>query len=187
MEQVELPLPAARVVMSLMPPPVLSRMVSALVHKMERRHPRMFKNLERLDKATVLFEPTDLPHKFILKIGSKPVSLELAAPDSEISGAIIRGDLKSLLDMLEGRVDGDTLFFSRSIVVSGDTSVIVGLRNTLDREGLNLMDEVAAVCGPFAGSAIMAVTVFDKIAKRAKNHLMKIHDSLHENKRCGCE
>ena len=55
--------------------------------------------------------------------------------------------------------------------MTGDTSVIVALRNTLDREEINVLDDVMSFFGPFAKPATAAVGVLDKIARRVREHL----------------
>jgi hypothetical protein len=77
--------------------------------------------------------------------------------------------------MLEGRSDGDMMFFSRDIDISGDTAVIVGLRNTLDREEINLLDDVAALCGPFAVPARRIFGLVNGVAERVLNRLADIN------------
>jgi predicted lipid carrier protein YhbT len=37
-----------------------------------------------------------------------------------------------LVGMLDGSYDGDALFFSRDLVIEGDTSAVLALRNALD-------------------------------------------------------
>ncbi len=37
-----------------------------------------------------------------------------------------------LLRMIDGKEDGDAMFFSRDLIVSGDTEAIVSLRNAID-------------------------------------------------------
>ena len=170
-----LPIPVARIAMQMAPPAVLSRGIDILMRKMERRHPRLFRNLERLDKAVVHIEPTDLPHRFALSIGRKPISLEIIEGKAKKPSASMKGDLRVLIDMLEGRIDGDMVFFSRDFVISGDTSVIVGLRNTLDRENINLLDDMASVFGPFAEPLKKAVFVLEHIAAHVMDRFMKAH------------
>jgi predicted lipid carrier protein YhbT len=36
------------------------------------------------------------------------------------------------MQLLEGKLDGDALFFSRDLVVDGDTEAVVMLRNIID-------------------------------------------------------
>ncbi|NTU76309.1 MAG: hypothetical protein HGA90_00585 [Alphaproteobacteria bacterium] len=168
--------------MSFLPPQALSRLLEALVRRMEERHPRLFRNLARLDKAIVHIEPQDLPHRFALSVGAGTPTLKLIPEGGrgEKPRACIRGNLDVLLDMLEGRTDGDTEFFSRSITVMGDTSTIVALRNTLDREEINLWDEFMDLCGPFAQPVGLAVTILDGLARAARLRLQTLHAELHE-------
>ncbi len=175
MQQDHLPAPIARIAMSLVPPIVLQPMVEVLMQRMRQIHPRLFKNLARLDAAVVRIEPSDLPHKFILTFGKGRVSLVLADDASAPCDACVKGKLEALLDLLEGRTDSDMLFFSRGIEITGDTSVMVGLRNTLDREEINLLDDVATLCGPFALPARRAIMLASQAAERIKNRLADIY------------
>ena len=61
--------------------------------------------------------------------------------------AYIKGNLDILLNLLEGRIDGDALFFTRGLVITGDTAAIVGLRNTLDREEIDFSRTSPACSG----------------------------------------
>ncbi|WP_255542362.1 hypothetical protein [Azospirillum sp. INR13] len=50
-----------------------------------------------------------------------------------------------------GRIDGDALFFRRELTISGDTALILALRNTLDGEDeMDLMADAASIAGPLA-------------------------------------
>ena len=166
--------------MSLMPARVLDRSVSVVMSKMRMRHPKLFKNLAALSPALVVLEPTDLPHSFAIEIGQDPVSFFVIHGQLPEPAAQVSGTLQSLVDMLEGRVDGDTLFFSRDIRITGDTSVIVALRNTLDREEIDLFHEITSLCGPFAQPAKIALTLADQLARKIKAHMEKVHTDLHE-------
>jgi len=180
MEQPEVPMPLAKGFLRLAPPHLLGPMLEALMRKIEERHPRLFANLERLDPALVSFEVLDLPHVFSLRFGGGKACLRVVPEgDSEKPDAVIRGRLSSLLDMLEGRTDGDTLFFARDITVTGDSSVVVGLRNTLDREALNVMDEVLSFCGPFAKPAGMGLSILERVGKHVRNRIEVFHENLH--------
>ncbi len=165
-----------------MPALLLARAVRLVVARMETSHPKLFKNLGRLPEALVHLEPTDLPHRFGLRMGKKP-DFFLIEDASETPRATIAGPLASLIDMLEGREDGDALFFSREIQVTGDTEVVVALRNTLDREEMNLYEEVLSLCGPFAGAADVAATVADRAARRVKTGLKALHNEMHNGEK----
>ncbi|AGH97674.1 hypothetical protein A11S_851 [Micavibrio aeruginosavorus EPB] len=49
--------------------------------------------------------------------------------------------------MIDGRYDGDALFFSRDIYIEGDTEAVVCLRNALDDIDGNIADYVAHFFG----------------------------------------
>ena len=171
MLQEGLPVPLAKGAMKIVPAPVLAHLINVLMRRMERRHPQLFQNLARLDNTVIHIEPTDLPHRFALTMGKPKANLELIEGKTKAPDACIGGSLELLMDMLEGRSDGDTLFFSRGITVTGDTSVIVALRNTLDREEINVLDDVMSFFGPFAKPATVAVTVLDRMATRVREHI----------------
>jgi predicted lipid carrier protein YhbT len=52
--------------------------------------------------------------------------------------------------LVHGAYDGDALFFSRDLVVEGDTGAALALRNAVDDAGLDLSQEIASVTGPLA-------------------------------------
>lgn len=175
------PVSLARLALTVTPLPVLERVVSVVLGKMMARHPRLFDNLARLAPATVHLTPTDTAYRFGLRLGLADPVFYVLTDEAEPAGASVSGTLEHLVDMLEGRADGDTLFFSRDIIVTGDTEIIVGLRNTLDREELQLMDEIIALCGPFARPASLAIGFAGALASRLKGHLESAHNRMHKN------
>jgi hypothetical protein len=96
-------------------------------------------------------------------------------PDAEI-----RGNLMALIDLLEGRIDGDAMFFSREIEITGSTAVIVAVRNTLDREEILITDEIAAMFGPLERPARRIAQRIDAAIGRARARIETIHGRLHE-------
>ena len=70
--------------------------------------------------------------------------------------------------MVDGHLDGDALFFSRELIVEGDTEAVVVLRNALDDLDGSIADDVAAFYGA-PGQA--ALTKFRKI--RQQNYEQK--------------
>lgn len=52
--------------------------------------------------------------------------------------ATIRGPVEPLLDLMEGRADGDALFFSRRLKIEGSMDAVVSLRNALDAAPVSL-------------------------------------------------
>ena len=67
----------------------------------------------------------------------------------EAETASIHGPLATLAALLEGKLDGDALFFSRDLTVAGDTEAVVTLRNIIDGAGINIREDVLWAAGPF--------------------------------------
>src|SRR5208282_1636479 len=59
---------------------------------------------------------------------------------SKASDVIVRGPLLSLLGLLDGTFDGDALFFSRSISISGKVDALLALRNAIEDADLRPSD-----------------------------------------------
>jgi len=173
MSNAPLPSPLARVALRVIPTPALQRMIAALMRKMQSCHPRLFKNLERLDKASVRFEPTDVAHRFVLTFGRDETSLIVEDGTDTPCDACVKGKLDALLNLLEGRIDGDKLFFSRDIEISGKTDVVVALRNTLDREEIDLLEDITSLLGPFKTPAREAVLIADALARHFRQRIGK--------------
>jgi ubiquinone biosynthesis protein UbiJ len=84
-----------------------------------------------------------------------------------------------LLDLLEGRIDSDTLFFRRDLIISGNTEAVVGLRNVLDREELRLTDELGALCGPLRPAARAVARTSERVLQRFGARVAAMHRTLH--------
>jgi predicted lipid carrier protein YhbT len=69
--------------------------------------------------------------------------------------ARIAGTFLTLLDMVDGRLDGDALFFTRDLIIEGDTEAVVVLRNALDDLEGSVADDIAAAFG-FPGRMALA-------------------------------
>ncbi len=150
--------------------PALDLIVSTL----KRRHPGAFQRLAELPDAEVLVDAVDLPMAFVLQLGSSGVRLSLTRRDSLAPAAVIRGTLANLLDLLEGRTDGDALFFSRDLVIEGDTAAVVALRNAVDGEDIDLAADVAGFLGPFGRLLAPARMAAERVHRAASG----LHDIL---------
>lgn len=174
MQQDHISAPFSRAVLRVIPAALLQKMINGLLLGMRHDRPRLFKNLERLQASVIRVEPSDLTHKFELTFGQGPASLTIVGDEERPHNACIKGKLESLLDMLEGRVDGDMLFFARDIEITGDTSIVVALRNTIDREEINLLDDATGVFGPFAKPVRRIAVLADKAAQRVRARISEI-------------
>jgi len=127
--------------------PLFARMADHVAHS----HPELFDRLGPHAGKRFLIDPIDLP--FVLVLVPEPDRprmtvhrrAEKPAHDARIGGRFFK-----LLDMIDGNADGDALFFSRDLQVSGDAEAVVALRNALDDFEGSALDSVAGSFGPFS-------------------------------------
>lgn len=121
-----------------------SHVLTRLGGTMMARHPGMLERLGPEAGKLLLLDATDLPALILLR--ADPLSLSLHPRHSPpVSDAQIRGGLSAFLAMLHGESDGDALFFSGDLAISGDTSAVLALRNALDDAEIDLATEFAAL------------------------------------------
>lgn len=135
---------------------------------MRRRHPDLFDRLSSLTDPTYLINPVDLPLVFMLSLDpDHPRLVALRHSRGVKTAASISGPLSALIDLLQGRVDGDALFFSRELVVEGDIGAIVALRNAVESVEIDLANDLLSVLGPLAGPAEQAIRLGNSLLGRA--------------------
>lgn len=153
----------------LLPRPLLSLAMSA----MRRRHPEVFGRLNSLGEAVFLIDPVDLPFSFLLRPGALPPVLKAVAEGADVGRptATVRGPLLSLIDLLEGRMDGDALFFSRDLVVEGDVEAVLTLRNAVDSGEIKVLEDLLPPLGPLDRPIRQGFAALGAVFKRAARDL----------------
>ncbi len=137
-----------------LPPQLFQPLLHAMMAAIRRRHADLFQRLSGLNAPAVLVDPVDLPLVFVLRLDPQAPALKvLRDPGEERVTAAVRGPMTTLIGLLEGRIDGDALFFSRDLVIEGDTEAIVALRNALDGAEIDVIADMASVFGPVSGAA----------------------------------
>lgn len=135
---------------------------------LRRRHPRLFERLGAQAGIRFLIEPVDLPLRFLLVADpAAPALRVLGSGVATDAAATIRGPLAVLIDLLEGRLDGDALFFARELVIEGDTEAVVALRNAVDGAGIDLINDLLAPLGPLAAPAARLVRAARRVMATA--------------------
>ncbi len=146
------PLVVADLLMRPLPRAFFQPAVNVALAAVLRRHPGILARLEPPAGTEILIDPVDLSFCFRLRPNPACPVLRLSADkDRGTATAVIRGPIGALLDLLQGRCDGDALFFSRRLRIEGDIEAIVGLRNAVDGEEINLLDDLLSLLGPVAG------------------------------------
>jgi predicted lipid carrier protein YhbT len=166
------------------PPPVLCVLLRRVTAGLSRNHAPLLRRLARIAPARVLFAPIDVPHCFLLSIAKQGVTLTLAG-SGQAADVTMRGSLATLIDLLEGRTDSDTMFFSRDLSVSGDTAIAVAFRNTLDGEMVNLVDDALARLGPFAAPAGRVAVRVHRRVDAIIARLATVRDTVHRAAHAG--
>jgi O2-independent ubiquinone biosynthesis accessory factor UbiT len=128
--------------------------LDAAIAAIARRHHEVFERLDEAGAPSFVIDAIDLPFVFVLatRIGADgPALTALRTGEGVAADAVIRGPLTALLDLLEGRIDGDSLFFSRALAIEGDTGAVVALRNAMDEATIDLRRDLLDPLGPLAG------------------------------------
>ncbi len=124
------------------------------VKGMLRQHPDVFARLADVGSPVFLIDPVDLQFVFLLRPDpNRPILKAVASAGQEEVTAAIHGPLLTLIDLLQGRIDGDSLFFSRELVIEGDTEAVVALRNAVDGAEIDIVGDLLSPLGPLAGPA----------------------------------
>jgi predicted lipid carrier protein YhbT len=153
--------------------PLLGMAAGAIV----RRHPGLFGRFR--NELGFLIDPVDLPLCLVVRLGRTHPALTLIRRDAfPRVDATIRAPLAVLIDLLEGRADGDAAFFSRDLVIEGDTEAVLTLRNAIDGAEIRVIEDVASLLGPLAGIAGHAcregLALIEGAAARAERMLRAI-------------
>lgn len=134
-----------------LPPRALQPLFDAMLRVIRRRHPDILERMAEYGDRPVCIDPVDLP--FVILLDPHPETPALTVRreiDPGEIAATIHGPLETLIALAEGKVDGDALFFSRRLVIEGDTEVVVALRNAIDGAGIDLIADISEELGPLA-------------------------------------
>lgn len=128
---------------------VLQPILRRIVIRIAQRHPELFDRLGPHTQSTFIIDPIDFPFALCLQPDPTRPSFKAVQksplPDHD---AKIAGKFLTLLRLVDADVDGDALFFSRDLMISGNTEAVVSLRNALDDVDASIAEDVANMFGP---------------------------------------
>lgn len=131
------------------PLPIIQHGARLVFNQMLRQHPNLFDRLGAHATKSFRFTPADLDLTFLIMPARRRI--EVARKSARMpADASAGGPLLTLLALLEGRIDGDAMFFARSLSIAGDMEAMLALRNALDDSGFDLPRDLGKVAGPFA-------------------------------------
>lgn len=135
--------------------PILSR----IARHVAQSRPELFDRLGPHAGKRFLIDPTDLPFVMVLTPERElPRMTAHRRYEKPAHDAAIAGTFLTLLEMIDGSLDGDAVFFSRDLKVSGDTEAVVALRNALDDFEGSALDSVIGSFGLLSGPAAFALS-----------------------------
>ncbi|HBR18110.1 MAG: hypothetical protein A3G39_11095 [Deltaproteobacteria bacterium RIFCSPLOWO2_12_FULL_43_16] len=86
--------------------------------------------LKEIDDKIFSFEASDLNKKFYLHI--KNGDIKIIPHLAKTPDVVMKGEAKIFFGLLLGKEDPDTVFFSRKLEISGDTSAAIHFKNILN-------------------------------------------------------
>lgn len=123
--------------------------LALIVRRISRARPQIWTRLGAHRSKTFLIDPVNLPFALVLVPDPEAPVLRAvrrnALPPWDVR---IAGTVLTLLAVIDGELDSDALFFSRTLVVEGDTEAAVSLRNAIDDFEGSLAADAAAIFGP---------------------------------------
>ncbi len=119
----------------------LGPLLTASLRSLAKRRPGLFERLGEHRTTRYLIDPTDLAFAFLVVPDAESSVVRATSKSSTAScDVLIRGPILMLLGILDGTLDGDALFFHRTISVSGRTEAVVALRTAIEDAELRPSD-----------------------------------------------
>jgi predicted lipid carrier protein YhbT len=153
------PLSAARAQLANLPPmpkPLAKRVASinalalrpvehvltASLRRLARQRPAVFERLGQARHASILLDPVDWPVCFVIHPDGLRGRVKIVQARDESCDAFIEAPIGVLLNLMEGREDGDAAFFSSDLWIEGDTTIVLSLRNAIEEAEMQIADLV---------------------------------------------
>ncbi len=144
----------------------LGFLLTRSLRDLARRKPGLFDRLGEHARSVFFIDPTDLNYAFLMVPNGAAADVKMVSKkDSRKGEVVVRGPLLSLLGLLDGTFDGDALFFSRGISISGKVDALLALRNAIEDADLKPSDFIG-VGGGIASLADSLVLNAVAVARR---------------------
>ncbi len=108
--------------------------------------------------------------RIVHKIAAQYPSMFARLGPHQSSVARISGRFFDLLRLVDADEDGDALFFSRELLVTGDTEAVVSLRNALDDVDGSIAESVAEMFGAPGRATLTALRKRAQKPNSTKDH-----------------
>jgi O2-independent ubiquinone biosynthesis accessory factor UbiT len=111
--------------------------------------PSFARRLGEYAGRTFAIDPVDCPFVFLVTPDEGRASVRVVR-ETDTYDARVAAPLVVLVGMLDGTYDGDALFFSRDLVIEGDTGAVLALRNAIENAEFD-PSAVIGLSGRFKG------------------------------------
>ncbi|RTL71431.1 MAG: sterol-binding protein [Hyphomicrobiales bacterium] len=126
----------------------LQPVLKHIVQKLAMQSPEILERLGQHCASVFVIDPVDLPFALVLHPEkSDPILRACLRGNLPDHDARIAGGLLHLVRLIDSQEDGDAMFFSRELTISGDTEAVVTLRNALDDVEGSVASRVADLFG----------------------------------------
>jgi predicted lipid carrier protein YhbT len=148
----------ARLLLAPVPIALYQPLLNKIITHVIQNNQGVFQRLGNCANKTLVIKPTNMPFALVLQPNPYAPSLRAIRNfDSVTYDAIISGSLLSLMRMVDGQLDGDSLFFTRDLTIHGDTEAIVSLRNALDNMDHSLAEDISSMFGSIGRIALYSL------------------------------
>jgi O2-independent ubiquinone biosynthesis accessory factor UbiT len=163
-----------------LPPGAIEAVLRLALGRVRMRHAEMFDRLRPLAETAFLIDAVDVPFKIVLRPGAQPPDLTVLrdGDTAPATAVVIAGTLSTLIELLEGRADGDALFFSRDLTIEGNMEAALILRNALDGADIEVFETLLSTLGPFAGPARLLAQPGRALARRLGDDMARLQAAL---------
>lgn len=128
---------------------LLQPLLARVVKKIAAQYPEIFERLGPHRRSTYVIDAAGLPFALVLRPDPDDLLFRAVARDGlPRHEARIAGKFFDLLNLVDCGEDGDAMFFSRGLDISGDIDAVVTLRNALDNVDGSIAESVADMFGP---------------------------------------
>ena len=110
------------------PTPIMTAFLNTAVNHLLQKE-RHSGDLDFLKGQIATVEITDLNFKFSMTLVNRRIQISIPAQTAD---ATLKSDQASMLQILHGEVDPDTLFFRRKLLITGDTELGLYIKNLID-------------------------------------------------------
>lgn len=165
--------------LSFLPLPLVEHLLNRCMRRLDAHCPNLRGRLADANGKCFALVMVDMPFTVLMRIkNGSPACVLLSKHNVYSADVSIHATSQKLLALLEGKEDGDALFFSRHLQVSGDTEALLILRNALDSEPVNLREILYSVFGPFEDMARRISKPVESVGMRLARDIQQLHHAL---------